>query len=104
MTNKRATMKVWNVITVCLNTKAVTMHLAPGYSTADFFIAYDSHVYDRGVPANVHSDKGSQLVAAGKEVMDVDWKLSPRDIPPVVQVGILLLLEHNGAMVQLKYL
>ena len=74
MTNKRATMKVWNVITVCLNTKAVTMHLAPGYSTADFFIAYDSHVYDRGVPANVHSDKGSQLVATGKEVMDVDWK------------------------------
>ena len=74
MTNKRATMKVWNVITVCLNTKAVTMHLALGYSTADFLIAYDSHVYDRGVPANVHSDKGSQLVAAGKEVMDVDWK------------------------------
>ena len=74
MTNKRATMKVWNVIKVCLNTKAVTMHLAPGYSTADFFIAYDSHVYDRGVPANVHSDKGSQLVAAGKEVMDVDWE------------------------------
>ena len=73
MTNKRATLKVWNVIIVCLNTKAVTMHLAPGYSTDDFFIAYDSHVYDRGVPANVHSDKGSQLVAAGKEVMDVNW-------------------------------
>ena len=73
MTNKRATMKVWNVIIVCLNTKAVSMHLAPGYSTDDFFIAYDSHVYVRGVPATVHSDKGSQLVAAGKEVMNVDW-------------------------------
>ena len=50
------------------------MHLSPGYSTNDFFIAYDSHVYIRGVPANVHSDKGSQLVAAGKEVMNVDWE------------------------------
>ena len=65
MTNKRATLKVWNVIILCLNTKAVTMYLAPGYSTNDFFIAYDSHVYDHGVPAHVHSDKGSQLVAAG---------------------------------------
>ena len=72
MTNKRATLKVWNVIFVCLNTKAVTMHLAPGYSTEDFLIAYDSHVYDRGTPTTVHSDKGSQLVAAGKEV-DFDW-------------------------------
>ena len=39
MTNKRATMKVWNVLFVCLNTKAVTMYLAPGYATADFMIA-----------------------------------------------------------------
>ena len=38
MTNKCATMKVWNVIIVCLNTKAVSMHLAPGYSTDDFFM------------------------------------------------------------------
>ena len=81
MTNKRSTLKVWNVIAVCLNTKAVTMHLAPGYSTEDFFIAYDSHVYDRGVPANVHSDKGSQLVAAGKEVMNVDWEAVARRSP-----------------------
>ena len=36
MTNKRATLKVWNVIFVCLNTKAATMYLAPGYSTNDF--------------------------------------------------------------------
>ena len=31
MTNKRATMKVWNVLFVRFNTKAVTMYLAPGY-------------------------------------------------------------------------
>ena len=68
MTNKRATLKVWNVIFVCLNTKAVSMYLAPGYSTDDFFIAYNSHISDRGIPSLVHSDRGSQLVAAGKEI------------------------------------
>ena len=73
MTNKRATMKVWNVLFVCLNTKAVTMYLAPGYSTKDFFIAYNSHISDHGIPALVHSDRGSQLVAAGKELANFDW-------------------------------
>ena len=46
MTNKRTTMKVWNVLFVHLNTKAVTMYLAPGYSTKDFFIDYNSHISD----------------------------------------------------------
>ena len=73
MTNKRATLKVWNVLFVCLNTKAIAMYLAPGYSTNDFFIAYNSFISDRGTPTTVHSDRGSQLVAAGKEVIEVDW-------------------------------
>ena len=75
MTNKRATMKVWNVIFVCLNTKAVTMYLAPGYATDDFLLAYDGHVSDHGNPAKVHSDRGSQLVAAEKDVVQFDWDL-----------------------------
>ena len=74
MTNKRATLKVWVVIFVCLNTKAVTMYLAPGYSTDDFMLAYNSHTSDHGLPNKVHSDKGSQLVAAGKEI-EFEWDL-----------------------------
>lgn len=73
MTNKRATLKVWNVLFVCLNTKAIAMYLAPGYSTNDFFVAYDSFISERGIPTTVHSDRGSQLVAAGKEVVEYDW-------------------------------
>ncbi len=73
MTNKRSTMKVWNVIFVCLNTKAVAMYIATGYATSDFMLAYDSHTHDRGLPNKVHSDKGSQLVAAGKEVVEYEW-------------------------------
>ena len=73
MTNKRSTMKVWTVIFVCLNTKAVTMYLAPGYATEDFLLAYNSHISDHGSPTKVHSDKGSQLVAAEKELTNFDW-------------------------------
>ena len=77
MVNKRASMKVWVAIFLCLNTKAVNMELAPGYSTEDFLLAYTNQVEQRGVPSMVHSDRGSQLVAAqkqlGAEQLHYDW-------------------------------
>ena len=77
MTNKRSTMKVWVVALVCLNTKALALELSPGYSTADFLLAYSSHTSVRGDPLYVHSDRGSQLVAAHKDLTDdhlrYDW-------------------------------
>ena len=77
MTNKRAAMKVWVVIFVCLNTKAVCMELAPGYATKDFMLAYNTHQSRHGVPSYVYSDRGSQLVAAHKELdkdpIKYDW-------------------------------
>ena len=76
MVNKQAQMKVWVVIFLCLNSKAVAMELAPGYSTEDFLVAYSAHVSQRGVPTFVHSDRGSQLVAAQKDLADelkYDW-------------------------------
>ena len=70
-------MKVWVVIFICLNTKAVSMELAPGYSTNDFMLAYSSYVSQRGEPGFVHSDRGSQLVSAQKLLKDdlpnFDW-------------------------------
>ena len=48
------------------------MRLAPGYATKDFMIAYEKHISDRGHPKIIHSDKGSQLVAAGKEI-EFEW-------------------------------
>ena len=77
MTNKRSTMKVWVVLFLCLNTKAISMELAPGYSTDDFLVAYNSHIHVRGEPLFVHSDRGSQLVSAHNEVaeqvLQYDW-------------------------------
>ena len=43
------------------------MKLAPGYSTADFLLAYSAHVSQRGLLTFVHSDRGSQLVSAQKD-------------------------------------
>jgi hypothetical protein len=48
------------------------MYPAPGYSTSDFLLAYDSQVSDHGKPANVHSDQGSQLVA----FLSLLWRVS----------------------------
>ena len=77
MTNKRSTMKVWVVIFLCLNTKAVSMEISAGYSTKDFLLAYNAHVNVRGTPKFVHSDRGSQLVSAHKDVAEellkYDW-------------------------------
>ena len=70
-------MKVWVVILLDLNAKAVNIELAPGYSTKDFMLAYSSHVSQRGDPAFVHSDRGSQLVSAQRllndDVPKYDW-------------------------------
>ena len=77
MTNKRATMKFWVANLLCLNTKAISMQLAPGYSTEDFMLAYASHVSEHGSPSFVLSDRGSQLVAATKklcnDILKYDW-------------------------------
>ena len=44
MVSKRATMKVWVVLFVCLNVRAVSMELSPDYSTINFLLASDAHV------------------------------------------------------------
>ena len=82
MVNKRSTMKVWVVLFLCLNVKAISMELAPGYSTADFLLAYAAHVSQKGLPTFVHSDRGSQLVSAQKDITaehhKYDWDFISR--------------------------
>jgi len=77
--NNKGTFKGWVVVIVCLNTKAVKLYLACGYATKDFLLAWEQHVSDCGNPLTVHSDRGSQLSRASKEVMedrpDFDWEI-----------------------------
>ena len=72
------TMKVWAVLFVCLQVKAVKIYLVGGLHTEDFLLAWDSFVADHGQPQIAYSDRGSNLTAAAREggdteVPDYDW-------------------------------
>ena len=71
------TMKVWAVLFVCLQVKAVKIYLVGGLHTEDFLLAWDSFVADYGQPLTAYSDRGSNLVSAAREggdkVPDYDW-------------------------------
>ena len=71
--NKRSRMKVWALIYCCRASKAVCILACPGYSTNDFLCKHAEFVYTHGQPASIVSDRGSQLVAAGKVTSVVDW-------------------------------
>ena len=59
--------------------ESVCMCVGVCVCVCDFLIAYQSHINVRGEPRFVHSDRGSQLVAAHKDVADeplrYDWDL-----------------------------
>ena len=60
----------------CLNTRALRIYLAPGYSTGDFLLAWTEFESDCGIPRRVHSDRGSQIVSAAGQVEgpEYDWE------------------------------
>ena len=74
------TMKVWAVLIVCLQTKAVKIYMVGGLSTEDFLLAWQSFQSDHGQPMIAHSDRGTNLVAAAREnkseseVPAYDWE------------------------------
>merc|ERR1712232_818431 len=68
LANQRARIKVFGLVIVCQNTRAVKVLPVPGYSTEKFLIAYRKFTNECGVPELVLSDQGSQLVKAGRIV------------------------------------
>ena len=72
----QGTLKVWAVLVMCLNTRALKIYLAPGYSTADFLLAWKEFELECGIPRRVHSDRGSQVVSAADQIdgPDYDWE------------------------------
>ena len=74
------TMKVWAVIFVCLQVKAVKIYMAGGLNTEDFLLVWDSFVADFGQPLVAYSDRGTNLISAAKEggdkggdLLKYDW-------------------------------
>ena len=64
--NSRARIKCWVIVYVCCSTKAVCLLSTYGYSTQCFLIRHEEFVARKGAPAQIVSDRGSQLVSAGR--------------------------------------
>ena len=64
MTNKRAKLKTWPLVLVCMNTSALTCRLCPGYDTESFLVQLQTHIAVRGQMKMIYSDSGSQLKSA----------------------------------------
>ena len=78
MGNSRAQIKVWALVLICQNTRAVKIYATAGYSTDDFLLAYRRFTSNHGNPLLVVTDAGSQLVKAGRIIdqqknINLDW-------------------------------
>ncbi|KAK4304812.1 hypothetical protein Pmani_023247 [Petrolisthes manimaculis] len=75
---RRTRSKAYGVIFNCLSSRAVHIDLADGYDTESFLTTFRRFVCIRGYPRTVHSDGGTQLVAASKELNQITkgWKFS----------------------------
>ena len=77
---KRVQGKCYGVtcIFVCFVSRAVHLDLSKDYSTNSFLQVMRRFASVRGWPKRVHSDHGTQLVAASKElketVQELDWR------------------------------
>ena len=98
-TNKRSRSKAYGVNFDCLLSRAVHLDLATDYSTEAFLLAVRRFIAIRGCPIKIRSDRGTQLVAANKEMKEVvkghvqemiqdfgsansiDWEFSSSDEP-----------------------
>ena len=78
--NSRAKMKCWIVVYVCRSTKAVCLLATCGYDTASFLLKHEEFVANHGAPASIVSDRGSQLVSAGRVLAEKE-SLSESESP-----------------------
>ena len=68
MGNSRAFIKLWGLVIICQNTRAVKMYATAGYSTDDFLTAYHRFTANHANPLLVVSDAGTQLRKAGQVI------------------------------------
>ena len=64
--NPRTRIKCWIAVYCCRATKAVDLYAVCGYDTQSFLTKHEEFVARRGAPNSVVSDRGTQLVSAGK--------------------------------------
>ena len=98
-TNKRSRSKGYGVLFNCLLSRAVYIDIVPDYSTDSFLLALRRFLALNGCPIKMWSDRGSQIMAADKELKQAivnldekvisefssansfDWKFSAPEAP-----------------------
>ena len=98
-TNKRSRSKGYGVLFNCMLSRAVYVDLSPDYSTDSFLLVIRRFMAVKGCPIKIWSDRGSQIVAANKELKQAllnldeeainnfssansfDWEFSAPDAP-----------------------
>ena len=75
---KRTIGKCFGVIFNCLVSRAVYIDVVDGYDTQSFLKTFRRFTAIHGYPATMHSDLGSQLVSASKELKHAidNWNMS----------------------------
>jgi hypothetical protein len=66
--SNRQVGKGWGVMFICLASSAVHVEFMDTYSMDSFLMALRRFMCKRGVPSQIQSDMGEQLVAASKQV------------------------------------
>ena len=71
---RRSRAKVYGVIFTCFSSRAVYLDLTEGYDTDSFLSTFRRFASIRGYPCTIHSDMGTQLTAASKEIRNMTEK------------------------------
>ena len=77
---RRTRGKCFGVLFTCLATRAVHVELAESYSTEAFLAAFRRFAAVRGFPKSMHSDNGTQLIAANKELIRVSEMINQNEV------------------------
>ncbi|KAK3881885.1 hypothetical protein Pcinc_013710 [Petrolisthes cinctipes] len=77
---RRSRAKVYGVIFTCFTCRAVYLDLTEGYDTDSFLSTFRRFVSIRGYPQTIHSDMGTQLTAASKEIRNMMGKWNTSQI------------------------
>ena len=60
--------KVWLLLFTCLWSRAINIKICYDLSVPEFLRAFQSHLFDEGMPSKVFSDLGSQITAASDQI------------------------------------
>jgi len=84
---RRSSVKRYGVLFTCITTRAIHLEVAHSLDTDSFLGAFSRFAARRGKPKKMFSDRGTNFVAAEKELKDAFHQLN-RDPSPLVDLGI----------------